>query len=190
MFLQHWSNETGFEHAGFKPFSQIGGTMRRVWVVGLALVALLVACSSNGASSSALKAAQRQADLYAIDQIEVTWHKAASTKDINLMMSLWADNARFIVGTTVLTGKDQIRNFFATKAAPFRPQNNWVSDTLAYKNQATVNGDRGTLYFECHYIDVTTHQLMSIVGADVSVARVKTHWFITNSVSSSPYLSA
>ena len=42
---------------------------------------------------------QKQADLYQIDQIEVTWHKAASIKDLDLMMTLWAANATFQIGT-------------------------------------------------------------------------------------------
>jgi ketosteroid isomerase-like protein len=165
--------------------------MRRTLIAGLAFAALLAACSSqNSAALSAARATQQQADLYAIDQVEVTWHKAASTKDVDLMMTLWADNARFIVGTTVLTGRDQIRNFFVTKAAPFKPENHWVSDTLPYKVKATVNGDQGTIYFECHYIDTTTRKVMVVVGSDVNVARIKGRWLITSAVGSSPALSA
>ena len=108
---------------------------------------------------------------YAIDQIEADWHKAASTKDVDLMMSLWADDATFTIGTRTLAGKDQLREFFTNEAAPFKPENHWVSDTPAYKIRATVDGDKGTLYFECHYIDVDTGKVASVVGADQKVAR-------------------
>ena len=36
------------------------------------------------------------------------------------------------------------------------PQHHWESDTPSYKIRTTVNGDKATLYFECHYIDVKT----------------------------------
>src|SRR6266508_35523 len=129
---------------------------------------------------------QIKADTYDIEQMEVTWHKASSTKDVDLMMSIWADNATFTVGAKTYTGKDQIREFFATQAGPFKPENTWVSETPAYKIRVTVAGDRGTLYFECHYVDVSTKQVKSVVAADQNVARINGKWLITNSVSASP----
>jgi ketosteroid isomerase-like protein len=150
---------------------------------------VVAACGSDQASATRMAALQKQADMYQIDQIEVNWHKAASMKDVNLMMSLWADNATFQVGTQTLVGKGQIRTFFETKAAPFKPGNNWVSDTPAYKIRITVNGDTGTLYFECHYVDVATRKVVVVVGADVAVGRIHDHWLITNSVSATPTLS-
>jgi ketosteroid isomerase-like protein len=160
--------------------------------IGTLLATAMAACGSSGttATQSDVAALQKQADTYAIDQIEVTWHKAASSKDISLMMTLWADNATFTTGTVTYTGKDQIRNFFATKAAPFKPANNWVSDTPAYKVRISVNGDTGTLYFECHYIDVATRAVKAVVGADMNVAKMNGHWVITNSVSATPVLTA
>jgi ketosteroid isomerase-like protein len=164
--------------------------MARLLVIVLATAALLAACgqSSNNASSQ-VPGLQKQADMYAIEQIEVNWHKASSTKDVDLMMSLWADNAAFQVGTQTLIGKQQIRDFFVNKAAPFRPQNTWVSDTPAYKIRVTVDGDRGTLYFECHYVDVATRQVKSVVGADLQVGRINGRWVITSSISATPVLA-
>jgi hypothetical protein len=65
-----------------------------------------------------------------------------------------------------------------------------VSDTPAYKVKATVDGDQGTLYFECHYIDVATRVVKSVVGADMNVARFGNLWLITNSVSATPVWGA
>ena len=36
--------------------------------------------------------------------------------------------------------------------------NNWISETPIYKVRITVNGDRGTLYFECHYVNPEDEQ--------------------------------
>ena len=158
----------------------------------LLLVAILVltatACGSSKTSGST-QALQAQADKYAIEQIESNWHKASSTQNVDLMMSLWAPDATFNIGTQTLTGKAQIRNFFVHKAAPFQPGNHWLSDTPAYKIRVTVNGDKGTLYFECHYIDVKTSKVVSVVGADQNVARINGKWLITNSAGATPTLS-
>ena len=64
----------------------------------------------------------------------------------------------------------------------FKPENKWLSDTPAYKIRITVNGDRGTLSFECHYIDLKTGQAWSITRADQEVARIDGEWLITNMV--------
>ena len=71
---------------------------------------------------------------------------------------LGVDTWSSIEGIQKFAGSPQIREFFATKAAPFQPQNHWASDTATYKIHATVSGNSGTLYFECHYIDVDTQK--------------------------------
>jgi ketosteroid isomerase-like protein len=168
--------------------------MRRVLLI-LAMVAggtVVAACGSNQPSAvltaAQMETLQKQADMYQIDQIEVTWHKAASIKDLNLMMTIWADNATFQIGTLTYSGKDQIRKFWA-KAAPFLKENVWVDETPAYKARITVSGDTGTLYFECHFVDVATRKLVAIVATDLDVARISGRWVITSSTSATPVLS-
>jgi uncharacterized protein (TIGR02246 family) len=167
--------------------------MRRILIMGLTglvLAVSLTACGGGG-KSSATDQAQKDSDLYAIDQIEKTWHKASSTHNVNLMMSIWAPDATFTIGPgQTLSGTKEIRNFFLHKAAPFQPENHWVSDTPAYKIRTSVNGDKGTLYFECHYIDVKTGKVAAVVGADQNVAKIKGRWLITNSVGASPTLGS
>ena len=171
--------------------ASLGPPLRRRLVgavlLGVMLAGGLAACGATGASPSPASDVQRQADLYAINQIEVKWHQAASTKDLDLMMSLWADNATFTTASQTYSGKDQIRQFFA-QAAPFKPENKWVSDTPAYKSRTTVDGDKGTLYFQCDYIDVETKEVKVVVSADQQVARVNGTWVITSAVSATPAL--
>ena len=71
------------------------------------------------------------------------------------------------------------------QAAPFQSQNHWESDTPAYKIRITVNGDRGTLYFECHYIDVDTQKVAIAVGVDQDVRKINGRWLITKAIASS-----
>ncbi len=153
--------------------------MKAIAILGVAIVLVAAACGGSGSKSAAEQEAQHQADLYAIDQIERTWHQAASTQNVNLMMSLWADDATFNNGTATLRGKAQIRAFFTT-AGPFQPGHHWVSETPAYKIRTTASGDKGTLYFECHYVDVKTGKVVATVAADQNVQRINGKWLITN----------
>ena len=167
--------------------------MRRtliIGLVGLALTVSLSGCGDSNTSSTVDATTQKDAELYAIDQIEKTWHKASSTKNVDLMMSIWAPDATFNVGTETLAGAAEIRKFFESKAAPFQPGNSWVSDTPAYKIRTTVNdaGDKGTLYFECHYVDTKTAKVMSVVAADQNVEMIDGTWLITSSVAATPVL--
>ncbi len=165
--------------------------MRRVSIGGtLGLLAIsLAACGGSSTKSASDQTIQRQADLWSINQLEKNFHKATSKKDIDLMMSLWAPQATFTTkpGQT-LTGKKQIRRFWVAAPA-FRRGNRWVSDTAAYKIRITVNGDRGTLHFECHYIDSKTKKLGPVTAADQQVARINGSWLVTDMVGGSATLT-
>ena len=52
----------------------------------------------------------------------------------------------------------------------------------------TVNGDRGTLHFECHYINVDTGEVAAVTAGDFDVARIDGRWLITNMVGSTAEL--
>jgi ketosteroid isomerase-like protein len=152
-----------------------------------ALIGLGVMIASYGAWAKTGTSDQKLAELYKIDQIERTWHKAASRKNVDLMMSLWAPNATFTIAGQTYRGKAAIRAVFE-KAGPFQVQNHWESDTPAYKIRTTVNGNTGTLYFECHYVDVTTGKVAIAVGADQDVRKINGKWLITKSIASSVIL--
>jgi ketosteroid isomerase-like protein len=162
----------------------------RTLVIGGALgvlIVLLAGCAGSGTSSSE-QTMQRQADLWAINQVEVNFHKATSRQDVDLMMSLFAPNATFTIPGKTLTGERQLRHFWL-EAQQFQPENRWLSDTPAYKIRITVNGDRGTLYFPCHYVDVKTRKVVAVAAADMEVTRINGRWLITDVVASSPTLS-
>jgi len=151
--------------------------------LGLFLISVvLVACGGSGGGSEDNQPRRFQ-DMWEIDQIEKDFHHATSVKDIDLMLSLYAPNATMTVGPgATASGLDEIRRFWMDDAAPFFPENEWVSDHPAYKLEITVNGNRGTLHFECHYLDVKTHQIAATTTADFDVARIDGKWLITNMV--------
>ena len=157
--------------------------MRKVPAIALVVVMSLsggVACSSS--DSGARRALTKAADATAIAHLESVFHQTATSKDIDGMMGLFADDSVFTVGGQSVTGKQQIRDFLLKNAAPLRPENHWVAETPIYKIRVTNNGDRGTLYFECHYVDVDSRVVKSVVSADVKVSKLKDQWMFTNLV--------
>jgi len=147
-----------------------------------ALVVSLAGCGGSSGNSASEEALQQQADYWAIAQLQQNFHQATSKKDIGLMMSLYAPNATLTIPGQTAVGKDKIRQFWLTKSDAFRPTNRWISETPAYKMRITADGDRGTLHFECHYVDVKGKTLKVSLTADQEVARIDEKWLITDMV--------
>jgi ketosteroid isomerase-like protein len=164
--------------------------MRKL-LIGLMVAVLAVALTACGdeAQDPAAQEMRQQSDYWLIDQIEKDFHHATTTKNIELMMSLWAPNATLTVGPgETASGTDAIRTFWLTKSTAFDPAIHWLSDHPAYKLEITVAGDRGTLHFECHYVDYDKAHVDVATVADMDVARIDGHWLITNFVAGSTEL--
>jgi ketosteroid isomerase-like protein len=165
--------------------------MRTLFIGGVLgiLVVALSACGGSSESSASEQALQRQADIYAISQIERSFHESMAKKNIDQMMSLWTSNATFTFGPgQTATGTEQIRQTWL-KSPAFQPATHWLSDHPAYKLRVTVNGDRGTLHFECHFIDVDTGKVAAVTAGDFDVARIGDRWLITKMVGSTTELA-
>jgi len=165
--------------------------MRKLMIVcGVAVMALgLVACRAANADQVRMAALQVEADRYEIDQIEKAFHEATTKKEIDLMMTLWAPNATMTIGPgKTVAGLDNIRHAWLTESKAFHPHSHLVSDHPAYKVEITVNGDRGTLHFECHYVNYKTDKVVLTTVADLDVARIDGRWVITNMVAASTEL--
>lgn len=158
--------------------------MRRLLIGGaLGIVVIsFPACAGSGGNPAPEEATQREADYWAISQLQQNFHRATSKKDIDLMMSLYAPNATLTIPGRTAVGTEQIRHFWLTKSEAFRPDNHWISETPAYKMEITANGNRGTLHFECHYVDVEGKTVVVYLTADQEVARIDGRWLITDMV--------
>ena len=110
--------------------------------------------------------------------IEITFHTAASTKNLDMMMTLFADDASLSVGGKNFAGKDQIRGYFATVAGSFQPQNQWVAYTPAQRIRFEVKGDHAHLYFECLYVDGKAKEIKAHTFSDDSLVRAGDRWLI------------
>jgi ketosteroid isomerase-like protein len=162
--------------------------MRKLLIAyAVAVMALgLVACRAANADEAEMAALQEKADRYEIDQIEKIFHQATTEKDIDLLMTLWAPNATLTIGPgATVTGLEEIRHAWLTKSNAFQPDTHLISDHPAYKVEITVNGDRGTLHFECHYVDYETGKVAATTAGDLDVARIDGRWLVTNMVAGS-----
>jgi ketosteroid isomerase-like protein len=168
--------------------------MRRLLIagaLGFMVLLLLPACDRSNEDAALVEALQLNSDRYEIDQIEKNFHEATTQKDIDEMMSLWAPNATLTAGPgDTAAGLAEIRAFWLEKASAFQDSSHFVSDHPAYKVEITVNGDLGTLHFECHYVDPETAKVEFATVADMDVARIDGRWLITNFVAGSTELTA
>ncbi len=146
--------------------------MNRLLSVMVAIAVLAIAVPLGAAPSA------NPSDLLAIHDVEIVFHKAASTKDLDLMLSLFADDAILSAGGKTYTGKNEVRAYFATVAGAFQPQNRWAAYTPAYKIRMSVDGDRATLFFECLYVDVATRQIKAHTNSDDILVRSGGKWLI------------
>lgn len=124
------------------------------------------------------------ADILAVRNIEITFHTAGSVlpaKDIELMMSLYADDA-VLTDTAhdnkVYRGKAQVRTYWVDVSGPFRPEHHWIGYTPAMRIQSHVTGDSGTLYFECLWMDVDSNAIGAHAFTSMDLARVNGRWLV------------
>jgi ketosteroid isomerase-like protein len=163
--------------------------MRTLLIGGvLGIVFAVSACGGSSETSASEQALQREVDIHEIGQIERSFHESMAKKNIEQMMSLWTSNATFTYGPgQTAVGKEQIRDVWLNSPG-FQPETHWISDHPAYKLRATVNGDRGTLHFECHFIDVDTEEVAAVTAGDFDVAKIGGRWLITKMVGSTAEL--
>ena len=84
-----------------------------------------------------------------IYELQAAFHRAKTTQDLDLMMSLWAENATFVNksnGNTYL-GSQAIRSFWQGSGSFTHHRFSLVP---SYKTTIQVQGDEAFLYFECH----------------------------------------
>ena len=142
------------------------------------LLAAVTIVTAPSAFANVITEWNNPADLFALHNVEIIFHRAASTKDLGLMMSLFADDAVLTVGGKTYTGKDQVRNYFATVAGSFQPQNKWVAYTPAQRIRIDIDRDKAHLYFECLYVDVVGKQIAAHTFSDDNMMRSGDKWLI------------
>jgi len=147
----------------------------------LTLLVATVILAMNAPSGAAPRV--NSDDVVQVYQVQAAFDRAASTKNLDLMMSLWYDYATLSVGDTRgYEGKSQIRNWFATSAEAFQPQNHWVLLTASPKIRTDIHGNRATLGFDCYYVDLATKVVKAEATVSATLARINGKWLITDAI--------
>ena len=136
--------------------------------VGLAGVvippAALVAAQVEGPSSPV-------GDIY---QLQAAFHRAKTMQDIDLMMSLWAEEATFSSQgdpNSPYVASDSLRGFWLNSGS-FK--NRRLSLVPSFKTQIMLRGDdEAWLYFECHDIGDYDQTNRAIAGDTFLAGTVK-----------------
>ena len=118
--------------------------------------------------------AEREADLYAISQIEKNVPRGDSEEGHR------PDDEPLGAERDVHVGpgrrpreRSRSEDFWLDSRRPFQPTTTGSRTTPPTSCAITVNGDKGTLHFECHYVDVKTGKVAAITAADQDVARIE-----------------
>jgi ketosteroid isomerase-like protein len=120
---------------------------------------------------------QEAADRGRIAQLEAVFHRATTVKDLDLVMTIFTDDAKMIAGETTFAGKEAIRANFANTPL-FKPENRWVALTPAQKFRIDIQGDQGSFYFECHYFDLDAKAFPFQRAVTTAVVRAGDRWLI------------
>jgi hypothetical protein len=139
------------------------------------MISALVALCLTG--TAVANTEENPEDFMQMHRIEITFHEAGTTKNLDLMLSLFADDATLTSGGKTYIGKDQIRGYWQA-AGTFQPQNKWVAYTPAFRIKYDVQGNNAHLYFECLYIDRIGKRIAAHTNSDDNLVRVNGHWLI------------
>lgn len=140
----------------------------------LMISAMLVFCLTGRGMAVAEENAD---DFMQIHQIEIVFHQAGTTKNLDLMLSLFTDDATITSQGKTYAGKEQIRSYWQA-AGPFQPQNQWVAYTPAFRIKYEVHGDGAHLYFECLYVDKVANKIAVHTNSDDALIRLNGRWLI------------
>jgi hypothetical protein len=185
--------------------------------VALLLASIVSLAPLFSTSAMAQTRIHRQpADIAALYQLYAAFHGAASCagldrdQHIQDMLALWTEDGVLIAGSTTYQGRGvwngssctpsgpTLCDFFANHAGSFVSGRAWVGLSPSYKTAIDVLGDTATLFFECHYFDVSTTPPQWRSDASYGVPgqpltglarKVNGKWLLSYAVAAAPPLS-
>jgi hypothetical protein len=117
---------------------------------------------------------RESAQLGEIYQLQAAFHRAKTTQDIELMMSLWADEGTLVNQgdpNSPYVGVDRLRAFWLGSGSFTRRRFSLVP---SYKTHIEAHGREASLYFECH--DVGDYDLATrFIASDTFLAGTLRH---------------
>ena len=119
-------------------------------VVAIALVLSVAVLSQLVRPVKAQVSGPESTQVGEIYELQAAFHRAKTTQDIDLMMSLWDPNATLNFQgdpKSPYIGTEQIRAFFLGSGSFTHVRFSLVP---SFKTQINVHGSEASLYFECH----------------------------------------
>jgi ketosteroid isomerase-like protein len=151
-------------------------------LIAVAVLVLVLVAVAIGRASPILATDRAAADGVAIGdiyQLQAAFHRAKTTQDIDLMMSIWADDARLANQddpNSPYVGAQKLRAYWLNTGS-FK--NHRFSLVPSYKIRIQVSGDTAQLYFECHDVadfDQPTRAIVNDTFLAGTVKRVNGKW--------------
>jgi len=134
-------------------------TLLRNTLAGTALGAAAWAMPDVALADDTDPGSPASAQVAKIYRLQAAFHRAKTTQDLDLMMSLWAHDAILNIQgdpNSPYTGTGAIRAFFQNSGSFTHRRFSLVP---SFKTQIGVHGNKAWLYFECH--DVGDYDLVS-----------------------------
>ena len=154
----------------------------RTGIAGSALgVASLAAPVLSMVDARAQVSGPESTQVAEIYQLQAAFHRAKTTQDIDLMMSLWAPDAIFVNRSTGATysGSDAIRGFWLGSGSFTHHRFSLVP---SFKTTINVKGDEAFLYFECHDVGNFSTGLLGDLPADASIKTIVNDTFLAGTL--------
>ncbi len=118
-----------------------------------------------------------------IYELQAAFHRAKTTQNIDLMMSLWDANGTLTVQgdpSSPYVGFNQIRTFWLSSGSFTHRRFSLVP---SFKTQINVHGEGASLYFECHDVgdfDLPTRFIASDTFLSGTLRNIGGHWVFSN----------
>jgi hypothetical protein len=160
-------------------------------LLGIAALALVVGVAGEsgglaGLARSSLKAqltGPESTQVGEIYELQAAFHRAKTTQDIDLMMSLWDAHGTLNVqgnANSPFVGSEQIKSFWQASGSFTQRRFSLVP---SFKTQVDVHGDDGWLYFECHDVgdfDLPNRAIASDTFLAGTVRNIGGKWVFSN----------
>jgi hypothetical protein len=118
-------------------------------------------------------------DVGEIYRLQAAFHRAKTRQDLELMMSLWAEEGTLVNQGDInspYVGSDRLRAFWLGSGSFTHRRFSLVP---SYKIQIDLHGHEGSLYFECHDVgdyDLPTRFIASDTFLAGTVRRIEGSW--------------
>jgi ketosteroid isomerase-like protein len=140
---------TGLSHRRDEEETMTTGTMTRQALLRKGIAGAAFGVGALAFPSLARADSPNSEQIGEIYELQAAFHRAKTTQDLDLMMSLWADDATFVNMSNGKTyvGSDAIRSFWQGSGSFTHHRFSLVP---SFKTTIEVDGNEAFLYFECH----------------------------------------